>query len=313
LKDSRLRDIIPAMPLFLGELAALTTAALWSGTATFFTLAGRRLGSTVVNRWRLLLAVLFISLAHLALFGSLVPLGAEPWRWLWFGLSGIVGLVLGDAFLFQSFLWIGPRLGMLMMSLAPVIATLLAWAWLGERLQAVQFLAIAVTIGGVALVVLTRPAPSFEAPPNRDYARGLLFGLGAASGQAGGLILAKFGLAGDFPALSGNLMRMLTAAGVLWLATLVFGQIPATIRRLRGQPRAAVPLICGALTGPFLGVWLSLIAIQHTSIGVASTLMALPPVFLLPISRLVFAEQIGWRTILGTMVAISGVAMLFLA
>jgi drug/metabolite transporter (DMT)-like permease len=74
-----------------------------------------------------------------------------------------------------------------------------------------------------------------------------------------------------------------------------------------------VPLICGALTGPFLGVWLSLIAIQHTSIGVASTLMALPPVFLLPISRLVFAEQIGWRTILGTMVAISGVAMLFLA
>ena len=74
-----------------------------------FTLAGRQLGSAVVNRTRLIQAVLFLSLTHLILLGSVFPWHAEPQRWLWLGLSGIVGLVLGDAFMFQAFLWIGPR------------------------------------------------------------------------------------------------------------------------------------------------------------------------------------------------------------
>jgi drug/metabolite transporter (DMT)-like permease len=56
-----------------------------------------------------------------------------------------------------------------------------------------------------------------------------------------------------------------------------------------------------------------LIAIQFTEIGVASTLMALPPVFMVPIGHYVFGERIGWPSIAGTLVAILGVALLFLA
>jgi len=68
----------------------------------------------------------------------------------------------------------------------------------------------------------------------------------------------------------------------------------------------------GALAGPFLGVWLSLVAIQHTSVGIASTLMSLPPIFLLPVGMIIFKERIGWRAVVGTVLAISGVAVLFL-
>ena len=297
---------------FAGQLAALATAICWSGTAVFFTLAGRQLGSVIVNRVRLLVALALLMVTHTLLLGGPLPLAAEPQRWLWLGLSGFVGLVLGDSFLFQSYLWVGPRLGMLMMSLAPVIAALLAWIFLGETLGAQQWLGIVLAVGGTGMVVLDRERPAVPGAQAKDYQRGILFGLGAASGQAIGLVLAKQGLAGDFPALSGNVIRMTAAASSLWLATLLAGRAKETLRRAMEARGSWLPLLGGATLGPFIGVWLSLIAIQLTQVGIASTLMALSPVFLLPIGRVMFGERIGWQAILGTLVAISGVALLFL-
>lgn len=294
-----------------GEVAALTTALCWSGTAIFFTQAGHRVGSLTVNRVRLILALILISLTHWLLLGSPLP-HASADRWLWLGLSGVVGLALGDAFLFQSFVWIGPRLGMLMMSLAPVIAALLAAAFLGEQLSILHWLGVATTLSGIAWVVLEGTPVSDPGREQRDYRRGILFGIGAASGQAIGLVLAKEGLQGDFPALTGNLIRMSAAAFVLWAVTIASGRARPTLRRVLAERGALLPILGGSVTGPFLGVWLSLIAIQLTKVGIASTLMALPPVFLLPIGALFFKERIGPGAIAGTLIAIGGVALLFL-
>ncbi len=299
------------MTAYIGELAALTTALCWSFTAVFFTFAGRRLGSVVVNRVRLLLALALLLGAHWLFQGEVLPSGAEPRHWFWLGLSGVAGLVLGDAFLFQSYLWLGPRLGMLMMSLAPVLAALLAQVFLGERLRGVQWLGILVAVGGIAMVVLGRYRPFGNATSVQDYRRGILFGVGAASGQAVGLVLAKPGLQGSFSALSGNLIRMLAAVLILWGATILFGRAGDTFRRLIEQRRAMLPILGGTVTGPFLGVWLSLIAVQQTSVGVASTLMALPPVILLPVGYFQSNERIGPRAVVGTLIAIGGVALLF--
>ena len=297
---------------YLGELAALTTSLCWSATASLFTIAARQIGSVAVNRTRLALAVAFLGLTHWLILGSLIPLSAEPQRWFWLGSSGVIGLVLGDAFLFQAFIWVGPRMGMLMMSLAPIMAAILALVFLGEMLVPLQWLAILITLAGVAMVVLDPRRPAPAAGEKTNFGRGLLFGLGAAAGQAVGLILAKQGLAGDFNALSGNLIRMITAGSVIWIIALLMRQAGTTLRSISAQPKVLLPLLGGALTGPYLGVWLSLIAIQRTHVGIASTLMALPPVFLLPIGRLVFRESIGVQAILGTLIAIGGVAMLFL-
>lgn len=290
---------------FLGEMAALGTSVCWSFTSTFFTLAGRRIGSVAVNRIRLLLAVIFLTLAH-ALLRLPLPLAAGAERWLWLGLSGLIGLVIGDALLFQAFLWIGPRLTMLLMSLTPVISALLAWFLLDERLTRQQLLGISVTVAGVAWVVLDRSSHRGGAGGNRNYLWGILFGLGAAAGQAVGLITAKKGLAGDFSPLTGTLMRMLVAAGVMWGMALLAGQAQSTLRRVAEQPRAMLYTLGGAFFGPFLGVTLSLTAVQATAVGVASTLMALPPIFLLPISRVFFGETIGARAILGAGIAMAG-------
>jgi drug/metabolite transporter (DMT)-like permease len=296
---------------FLGELAALGASMCWSATATFFTLAGRKVGSVVVNRTRLLLAILFLMATHWLLQGTVLPLTAGVERWSWLALSGVIGLVVADGFLFQSYVWIGPRLGSLLLSLSPVVSALLAWLILAESLSTGQMAGMALAIGGVVWVVMERNGPVRTSPDRRRYLWGILFGLGAAMGQAIGLITAKKGLEGDFPALSGNLIRMLAAAAVLWTITFFQGQSAATVQRLTGQRQAAWHIVGGSFFGPFLGVWLSLIAIQLTHIGVASTLMALPPIFLLPVSHFVFKEHLGRTAIAGTLVAMIGVVILF--
>jgi drug/metabolite transporter (DMT)-like permease len=91
------------------------------------------------------------------------------------------------------------------------------------------------------------------------------------------------------------------------------GEVGATFTTLQKKPRVLGLLALGALVGPLLGVSASLLAVQHAEVGVASTLMALPPVIILPISYFGFKEKIGWQAILGTILAIAGVAVLFLA
>jgi drug/metabolite transporter (DMT)-like permease len=280
-----------------------------------FTLAGRVYGSMVVNRLRLVLALVFLIAAQALVYGTFLPTGAGWQAWLWMGLSGFVGLVLGDLFLFQAFVWIGPRLTMLMMSLAPVIGAVSAWLFLGEKLEAVQILGIAVTLLGIGWVVWegNNPVNGNHLRRNPNYGRGILFGLGAAAGQALGLVLSKKGMGADLPAISGNVMRMLVATCSLWVITLFQRQAGYTLGQLRRTPRSVRYIVIGALFGPFVGVSFSLYAVQHADVGVASTLMALTPVVLLPVSYIVFKERYGWGAVLGTLVAIVGVAILFLA
>jgi drug/metabolite transporter (DMT)-like permease len=292
----------------IGEIAALLTSFLWAGTAVVFTLSGQQVGSVVTNRTRVVFALGFLMLINLAFYRQLLPLTAEPERWLWFSLSGVIGLALGDAFLFQSYLWIGPRLGMLLMSLAPVLGALEAWFIFDEVLLPAQMLGIALTLGGVAWVIIERG----DSANPRAPVRGVVFGVLAALGQATGLVLSKQGLLGDFSPISGNLIRMLAAVLALWLVALLQRQASQTVRTLQLHPSAVKLLLLGALIGPTLGVLFSLVAVQHAEVGVASTLMALPPVILLPVSHFFFKERFGWQAVAGTMVAVVGVVLLFL-
>lgn len=291
------------------------TSLLFTTSSTLFTLGGKQVGSVTLNRLRLLAAWSFLVLAHL-LTGLPLPWNAGGERWFWLSLSGVIGLALGDAFLFQAYLWIGPRLAMLMMALAPVLTALMAWAFFAERLNLWQSVGMLVTLAGIAWVLWERqraPQPGSEPANRRNYLLGILFGLAAALGQAGGMVTARLGLAGDFSPLTATLMRMTAAALALWLLTFLQGQAGATLKQVAQHPGAARLIVTGAFFGPFIGVTFSLLAIQHTELGVASTLSALAPVFLLPVSYIVFKERFGWRAIAGTLLAICGVAILFLA
>jgi len=304
------------MPL-IGELAALGTSLCFSLSSVLFTFSGRQLGSILNNRTRLLIAILLVMVVHTLLYGQPLPVNAGNERWFWLGLSGFVGLALGDGFLFQAFILIGPRLSMLMMALAPVLGAIMAWIFLGENLSLMEIIGIVVTVAGILIVVAERREDSSadakaEPTDRRRYIIGLLCGLGGALGQAGGLILSKMGLVGGFPALSGNLIRLIVAGAVIWILAIFNRQLMSSYRTLKANPRALMFLTAGTILGPVLGVWLSLVSVQNANIGVSSTLSSLMPIFLIPISYFMYGERVTKPAILGTFVAFVGMVLLFI-
>jgi drug/metabolite transporter (DMT)-like permease len=145
---------------------------------------------------------------------------------------------------------------------------------------------------------------------NKDYSRGILFGLAGALGQVLNLVTARYGLVGDFPTISATIIRILIALVILWTVAALRRQVRFTFRQWRDLV-ALRALIAGSFVGPFLGIWLSLVAVQNARLGIASTLMALPPVLLIPIEYVVYKQKISRRGIVGTAVAITGVALIF--
>ncbi|WP_306590549.1 DMT family transporter [Geothrix sp. 21YS21S-4] len=289
-----------------GEIAALLTSACWSLNSVCFTLAGRRVGSASVNLLRLLMAWAVLVLVHWLLYGSAFPWGAGGARLGWLGVSGLIGFAAGDAVLFEAFVLIGARLAMLLMTLSPLFSAILAWAFLGQTLGLAKVAAMALTLGGIAWVVWD----GGERETHPQLWRGILLGVGGALGQSVGLIFSQFGLAGGFPPISANLIRVTAGTVALLLSFGATGRLEGALSGLR-DGRATAFIGLGAVTGPVLGVVLSLVAIARTSMGVAATLMSLSPVLLLPISHLAFKEKVGTHAILGTLLALAGAAALF--
>lgn len=299
----------------IGEFSAIGAALAFAFGSILFTLSGQLVGSPLVNRTRLLMGVIFVIALHQALQGEPFPVNAGREQWFWLGLSGFIGFALGDASLFQAFVMIGPRISMLIMALVPVLGAILAWLFLGEILAIQDLAGIAVTVAGIIMVVSEPSNKSKHDDVERSqsyYLLGLLFAFGGAFGQASGLILSKIGLANDFPALSGNLIRLIVATLLIWLFSAFRGEIASSYRTLRANARALWMLLLAALIGPVIGVWLSLIAVQKAPVGIASTLMALTPIFLIPIAYFLFKERISKQAILGTLLAFAGTALLFL-
>jgi drug/metabolite transporter (DMT)-like permease len=292
-----------------GELAAIAAAGFFGLSSTFFTLAGRRVGPSTVNRARLLLAAVLAVGLHWVLRGEPLPSTATARAWLWLGLSGVIGLALGDASLFHAYVRIGPALSMLVFSTTPVFTTFFGYVFLGESLTAVEGLGIAVTLLGIAWVVSEPKRRDFHGSGG-SYRAGLLLAVGGALGQALGLLTAKVGLAEGIAAQSANLVRLLGAAGAVWVAAFLTGAAHRTHALYREDRRASLFTLAGTTAGPVFGVWLSLVALSRAPLGVASTLMGLTPIFLLPVARLVFYEPISYRAVFGTLVALSGATIL---
>jgi drug/metabolite transporter (DMT)-like permease len=294
----------------IGEIAALFTSFCWSLSAIGFTKSSQQVGSLVTNRVRVFIAMLVLILINTVLYGQPIPLNAGASRWVWLSVSGIIGLSLGDAFLFAAYREIGPRLGLLLLSLAPVFGTAIAWIFFGQTLTLLQIIGIVVTLGGISWVVMTRQKSGDE-NFRAMTGRGVLFGILAAIGQAIGLVFSQQGMTAGFSPFAGSLIRMLAAVVTLWIAAVFQRQVGSTVSVMRQQPPAIRWIAFGALFGPVIGVSSSLLAVQYTEIGVASTLMALPPIFMLPISYFVFKERFNWQAVAGTFIAIAGVALLF--
>jgi drug/metabolite transporter (DMT)-like permease len=262
----------------------------------------------------LVLALIFTLILHRILVGTFYPVDTPPNTFFWMAVSGLVGFVVGDAFLFQGFVMVGPRLSMLMMALAPVLSTIMAWVFLHEGLGLIEIIGIIITMVGVAIVAGAPQATAKSETPQADrrkYVMGLLFAFGGALGQAGGSLLSKIGLAGGLPAISGNAIRLTAAVILIWVWAIVRGRLVTTYQAVRQNRRAMVYVVIATIAGPVIGVWLALTSVQLAPLGVATTLQSLPPIFLIPIGYFVFKEHITRSAVMGTLIALIGSVLLF--
>lgn len=297
-----------------GETAAVGAAMLWAMSALAWHLAGRRVGSVAVTTLRIAAATVVLAAVHQIAFGCLWPTGMPVRAQRLLALSGILGAGMGDLLLFRSFQLIGPRLGMLMLSFSPVLATLLAWcAPPHERPGLQAILGIAMTAGGVAWAVSEPRAHRTGTPDRRLFRRGVLLAFGGATCIGIGFTLTRMGLlaAGDGQAFSGTLVRV-AAATVFCVAALpALGRVRAVGDALRDRKAMAI-LAGGVVVGPVVGIWLSLVGFQYAPTGVASALIGLSPIFMIPMSRAVYGERPTLRAVAGTLLAVAGTATLFL-
>ena len=295
---------------YVGSAAGVATSLLWTATSLLFTAAGKRIGVTIVNATRISFAIVLLGLTHRLLAEQWIPDA---------NARQVVYLAL-----FTSFIHIGPRLAMLIMTTSPLFAAFFGWVILDETLSVVASIGIVTTIGGVAWVVLERPQGERHSATSYRT-RGIVLAFIAAACQAGGLLLSKQGMGhgwlGPDERLgpqAATLVRMVFAAvGMLPILLIRAGRgrkrrASGVLPAPTGSRRSGLTFACGgAIVGPFLGVWMSLVAADRAPVGVAQTLCSLAPIFLLPFAVVIHKERIGARAVVGAVIAVAGSVLLF--
>ena len=297
------------MESYTGELAALGTAFFWTITALAFESAGKRVGSLSLNLIRLCIGFAFLT-AFVALYrGAPLPLDAASHQWFWLSISGVIGFTIGDFLLFKGFILIGSRVSMLLMALVPPLTALIGWATMGETLSPANFLGMAMVVGGISSVVLDRSQDQKQVKFSRPL-RGILAAFGGAVGQAVGLVMSKYGM-DDYDAFAATQIRIIAGVAGFCVVISVMGSWRKVGSALRDK-KAMSTMTLGSFFGPFLGVSFSLLAVKHTATGIAATIMAIVPVLIIVPSVMLFKEKVTPREIVGAVVAVAGVAVLFL-
>ena len=307
---------------YLGEIISLTVAFSWTITALFAEVGSKRLGSLQMNVIRMVLSLCMLG-ANLWWFtSSPVPLYADGKVWFWLSMSGFVGYLLGDYCLFNSYIWIGSRFGQLFMTLAPPTAAIAGFFMLGETLSWNAWLGMMVTLTGIGISVLNKGASnkiSLKLP-----LKGMLFGIGAGIGQGVGLVLSKVGMThyeasipmgeemvADLMPFASTFIRAVTGA-IGFLCVMGFQKQFHTLATSVRDHKGMNAVLWATITGPFIGVSLSLMAVQYTEAGVASTLMALTPVFIIWPAHFFFGQKVTFKEVVGACISVLGVSLFFI-
>ena len=337
---------------YFGEIISIAVAVSWTFTALFFEFAGKRIGSLSVNLLRLVFAFFLLGGMLLITTGSFFPSEADGKTWLWMSLSGLVGFVFGDLCLFYSYTIITARFSQLLMTLAPPFAAFFGWILLGEKLSPMGFLGMAVTMFGIGMSILKRSVPrngdstaiagtshmavvtSCE-KENRSFVKkimpdvelhlpmkGVLLGVGAALGQGFGIVLSKVGmnhyaLSAEGTEISSYIpfaaTHMRIISGVIGFALIIV--LTGRIKMLRDgvkDRRAIGATFLGSIFGPFIGVSLSLLAVQNANTAVASTIMATTPIIILIPYIFIYKKKVTWIEAAGAVLSVVGVSLFFM-
>lgn len=305
---------------YLGELISIGVALSWTATALLSEYGSKRMGNLTLNVLRLVIALAMSCVLFWVATGSPLPARASTEAYLWMMLSGVVGYLIGDYCLFQCYIIIGSKFGQLFMTLAPIAAAVTAWLTLGESLRPQAVVAMLVTLTGIAITVLGRGGHhglKLNLPLS-----GVLFAIAAAVCQGVGLVLSKIGMNHYEATMAApvapwvlpffaNFFRCV--AGVVGFGVLLLvGEGTAPLRRAVADAKGMTVAVATTVFGPFVGVGCSLMAVQYAAAGVASTLMALTPIFIILPAWWLFGQPVTRRSVAGAAISVAGVALFFL-
>ena len=292
-----------------GELAALATAIFWTATALSFEAATKRIGSFTVNILRLLFALVFLTLFNYFMRGQALPSDASTHAWIWLTVSGLIGFVFGDYFLFHSYTIVGSRIAMLIMTLVPPITALIGWLALGEVMSALHIFGMFLTVSGIAMAIFYRPVNGKRIRLSYPV-KGILFAFLGTVGQAVGLVLSKYGMQ-SYNAFAASQIRVI--AGIIGFTVLIIALGKTGMVRKGVKDRIGMRnTVMGSFFGPFLGVSFSLLAVKYTETGIASTIMSIVPILIIPPSLVLFRQKFSWLEIAGAFISVGGVVLMFL-
>ena len=303
------------MDSLAGQLLGIGTVLCWTLSVQFFAFASKRIGSVSVNVVRISVALLLFSLLLFCREGLILPIHYSLHCWLLLGLSGIVGFFVGDIFLFQALVELGPRLTMLVQTLSAPVAALIGWIFLDERYGPAQWLGMFVTLAGVLTVVLEKNSSAGSAkalPTQRGKAFGGWCAFLAMLAQASGLILSKAGMrvdTGYVDAFGATQIRAFAAFVCFVIFILARGNGAQLMVAIKDS-KAVIATAIGSALGPFLGVSLSLWTLHYLSAGVAATFFSLVPICIIPFAIFYHKERVSFRAIAGAVVAVVGVYLL---
>lgn len=303
-----------------GEIISLAVAISWTVTAMLAEVASKRITPLGLNVIRMMMSLVLLAVVMWIWIGKPYPVDADGETWMWLSLSGFVGYVLGDYCLFNSYILIGSRFGQLFMTLAPAAAAIFGYILLGEQMSMLAICGMLVTMFGIGMSVLSKGEKhkvSMKLP-----LKGVLFGIGAGLGQGIGLVLSKVGMTHyetliqsqdvlDLMPFSSTFIRAITGMLGFGLTMIVTGKTRSIVASTR-DGKGMLFALGATITGPFIGVSLSLMATLYTSTGIAQTIMAMTPVFILLPSWYFFKQKVTWLEIVGAIIAVLGVAMFFL-
>ena len=297
-----------------GVVLSLITALCWAISPMCVASAGRKIGSFPVLLIRSLAAGLLL-LAFLPVYAHLVGLRLVlPSRMeiVWLVLSSTTGMVIGDALLYEALVLLGPRRCTQILTVAPVASVVLGWMMLDERLGWKAMSGIALALAATGYATAAKPPPSDESrEPGRLSVLGIILAIGAAICVGAGAVTARVAYKAN-PSLDpvlATVIRVGTAAIMLWVIPVARGTVGRTLAHLR-DPFIVGRMAGGIATGPICGMLCYLFALKSLETGLVSTLVAMSPLFILPMVAIRYRMRIGVHITAATALATAGVALI---
>ena len=292
-------------------LAALGAASAWAMSAIISANPSAALGSVAFVRIRMTM-VFFMLAAVLLISGG--------WRTVEAGhitpavISGLVGILFGDAALFATMNRLGPRRAGILFSSNAIFSVILGWMFLGEKLDTLTLAGIAVALTGVALAILFGKRGAdvhhWEAVKGPLWI-GIAFGLFAGVCQAIGSLVARPVMATGVDPVAIAAIRVGIASLGLTIAMFTGVKSARAAAPLTPQLISQVALSGFAAMG--VGMTLLLFALQGGEVGIVATLSATSPALVLPLLWWKTGDRPQALAWVGAGLVIVGSGMIFLA